>query len=155
MERKTKVTAEDGGQDLVVTRDFDLPVALLFRAYVDADIVAQWMGTRVVKLENKQHGGYRFETSGPGGQVVFGAHGVIHELVPDRKITRTFEMEGAPFAAQLEFLEFEETSAGASRLVMHIIYKTAELRDQMLKLPFAGGINMAHNRLQDVVGRFK
>ena len=155
MERKTKVNAEDGKQEIVITREFDLPLDLLFKAYVEPEIVEQWMGTKVLKLENKQHGGYRFETSDPQGNVVFQASGVIHEFVPNRKITRTFEMENTPFAVQLEFLEFESLADDKSKLNMHIVFRSVELRDQLLKLPFAQGINMAHNRLQDIVSKLK
>lgn len=150
MERKTKVTAGEGRQDILITRDFELPVDLLFKAYTEAELVEQWMGTRVVKLENKEHGSWRFETRDAQGQVVFAANGVIHELVPERRITRTFEMDNTPFPVQLEFLEFEPTGEDSSRLTIQIVYKSAEHRDQMLKLPFAQGLSMAHDRLQNI-----
>ncbi|MEX2593146.1 MAG: dihydrofolate reductase family protein [Anditalea sp.] len=57
MERKTKINVEDGKQELVITREFDLPLELLFKAYVDPGIVEQWMGTKVLKLESKKHTG--------------------------------------------------------------------------------------------------
>lgn len=155
MELKTKINAKDGQQDLVITREFDLPLELLFKAYTEPEIVAQWMSTNVLRLENKKYGGYQFETSDPNGNVVFKANGVIHEFSPNVRITRTFEMENSPFAAQLEFLDFEAISEEKSKLTMHVIYKTADLRDQMLKLPFAQGINMAHNRLQEAVNQLK
>jgi uncharacterized protein YndB with AHSA1/START domain len=155
MERKTKVHAEDGKQDLTITREFDLPVALLFRAYTEAGIVEQWMGTKVLKLENKQHGGYQFETSDPKGNVLFKAHGTIHDVVPDQKIVRTFEMDSAGFDAQLEFIDFEQLSPGTSKLTMHIIYRSPAHREQQLKLPFAYGINMAHDQLQNIVNKLK
>ena len=151
MERKTKIKAEDGKQELVITREFELPLPLLFKAYAEADLVEQWMGTKVLKLENKKHGSWHFETSDAQGNVVFQSHGVIHEFVPNRKITRTFEMENTPFEVQLEFLEFEHLTDDTSKLTMHIVYRSVALRDQMLRLPFAQGINMAHNRLQDIV----
>ncbi|MFQ6599656.1 SRPBCC domain-containing protein [Flavobacterium sp. C3NV] len=155
MELKTKINAKDGQQDLVITREFDLPLELLFKAYTEPEIVAQWMSTKVLKLENKKYGGYQFETSDPRGNVVFKANGVIHEYSPNERITRTFEMENSPFEAQLEFLDFESVSEETSKLTMHVIYKSVDLRDQMLKLPFAQGINMAHNRLQDIVNQLK
>jgi len=155
MELKTKINAKNGQQDLVITREFDLPLELLFKAYTEPEIVAQWMSTKVLKLENKKYGGYQFETSDPRGNVVFKANGVIHEHIPNERITRTFEMENSPFAAQLEFLDFESVSEEKSKLTMHVIYKSVDLRDQMLKLPFAQGINMAHNRLQDIVNQLK
>lgn len=155
MERKTKIHAEEGRQDLVITREFELPLELLFKAYEDPDIVSQWIGTKVVKLENKRHGGYRFETSDPQGNVVFQANGTVHEFLPNRKITRTFEMENTPFPVQLEFLEFEHLTADTSKLTMHIVYRSVEFRDQTLKMPFAQGINYAHNRLQEIVNKLK
>jgi uncharacterized protein YndB with AHSA1/START domain len=155
MEQKTKVNAEDGKQELVITREFDLPLELLFKAYVTPEIIAQWMGTKVLKLENKQHGGYQFETADAQGNVVFRANGAIHEFVPDRSITRTFEMENAPFGVQLEFLEFEPLTAGTSKLTMHVVYRSVATRDQVLQLPFAQGVNMAHNRLQSVASQLK
>jgi uncharacterized protein YndB with AHSA1/START domain len=154
MERKTKIDAEDGKQDLLITREFDLPVELLFKAYEDPDIVEQWMGTKVLKLENKKHGSYHFETTDPKGNK-HGFHGTIHEFYVDKKITRTFEMENAPFGVQLEFLEFEKLTDDTSKLTMHVVYRSVTQRDQMLKLPFAQGINMAHNRIQDIVSKLK
>jgi uncharacterized protein YndB with AHSA1/START domain len=154
MEQKTKINAEDGKQDLMITREFDLPLDLLFKAYVEPEIVEQWMGTKVLKLESKKHGSYQFETTDPKGNK-HGFNGVIHEFSPNRKITRTFEMENTPFGIQLEFLEFEKLGDDTSKLNMHIVYRSAALRDQMLKLPFAQGINMAHNRIQDIVSKLK
>ena len=154
MEQKTKINAEDGKQDLVITREFDLPLELLFKAYVEAEIVEQWMGTKVLKLESKKHGSYQFETTDPQGNK-YGFNGVIHEFSVNRKITRTFEMESAPFDVQLEFLEFEKLTDDTSKLNMHVVYRSVALRDQMLQLPFAQGINMAHNRLQDIVSKLR
>lgn len=154
MEQKTKIHAEDGKQELTITREFDLPLELLFNAYTEPEIVEQWMGTKVLKLENKRHGSYQFETTDPKGNK-YGFNGVIHEFVPNRKITRTFEMENTPFEVQLEFFEFEQLSDDTSKLNMHLIYRSVALRDQMLKLPFAQGINMAHNRIQDIVSKLK
>ena len=154
MEKKTKIAAEDGKQELVITREFDLPVELLFKAYVEPEIVEQWMGTKVLKLENKKHGSYQFETTDPKGNK-HGFNGTIHEFVPNQKITRTFEMENTPFGVQLEFLEFEKLTDNTSKLSMHVIYRSVDLRDQMLKLPFAQGINMAHNRIQEILNKLK
>lgn len=155
MERKTKINAESGKQELTIVREFDLPLELLFKAYVEPEIIEQWMGTRVLKLESRNHGSWEFATSDKEGNIVFRSNGVIHEFVPNRKITRTFEMENTPFAVQLEFFEFEKLTESTSRLNMHIIFKSVELRDQMLQLPFASGINMAHNQLQKIVNTLK
>ena len=154
MELKTNITAEDGKQDLVITREFDLPVDLLFKAYIEPEIVEQWMGTKVLILENKAHGSYKFETTDPkGNKHLF--NGVVHEFSPNRKITRTFEMENTPFPVQLEYLEFDALSDSTSKLTMHVVYKSVAVRDQMLQLPFAQGINWAHNRLEKIVSELQ
>jgi uncharacterized protein YndB with AHSA1/START domain len=155
MEQKTKINAENGKQELKITREFDLPLELLFKAYVMPDIIEQWMGTKVLKFDNKKHGSYQFETTDAQGNVLFRANGVIHEITPNRKIIRTFEMENATFGVQLELYEFEKLNDNSSKLNMQIIYESVALRDENLKLPFAYGINMAHNRLQDIVSKLK
>ncbi len=146
---KTKVHAEEGRQELFITREFDLPVELVFKAYQEAELLEQWMGTRVVKLESRRHGSYQFETTDPQGYVhVFS--GTIHEFEPDSKITRTFKMENTPFDVQLEFLEFEALSEERSLLKIQMVYRSVELRNQILQMPFAWGINRAHDLLQAI-----
>jgi uncharacterized protein YndB with AHSA1/START domain len=155
MEQKTKINAEDGKQDLVITREFDLPLELLFKAHVEPELLEQWMGSKVIKLENKKYGGWHFEKKDPEGNVVFLANGVIHEFIPEQKITRTFEMANTPFGVQLEITEFEKLTDDTSKLTMHVIYESGAQRDEVLKLPFTQGINWAHNRLQEVVSKLK
>jgi uncharacterized protein YndB with AHSA1/START domain len=150
MEQKTKIKIEDGKQELVITREFDLPVALLFKAYTEVELLEQWMGTKVIKLENKNHGSFQIETS-YNGNVVFKANGTIHEIVPNQKIIRTFEMENMRVGVQLEFLEFEKLTENTSKLTMQVIYKSERHRAEQLKLPFAYGLNMVHNRLQEIL----
>jgi uncharacterized protein YndB with AHSA1/START domain len=154
MERKTKIDAETGKQELVITREFDLPLDLLFKAYIEPEIIEQWMGTKVVKFECKKHGSYQLVTTDPKGNK-HGFNGVIHEFVPEKKMARTFEMENTPFGIQLEIYEFEPLTDETSKLTMHVIYESVEQRDQVLKLPFAQGINMAHNRIEEVARQLK
>lgn len=149
MKQKTFVKAEDNKQEILITREFDLPLELLFKAYIESDLIEQWMGTKVIKLESKKHGSYQFETS-HDGNVVFKANGTIHEIIENQTIIRTFEMEGTTFPAQLEFLEFSSITKETSLLTMHIVLKSVEYRNQLLQLPFAKGIEMAHDRLQNI-----
>jgi uncharacterized protein YndB with AHSA1/START domain len=154
MERKTKVNAEDGKQDIVITREFNLPLELLFKAYAEPDLIEQWMGTKVLKLESRKHGSWQFETTDPKGNK-HGFSGVIHEFIPNRKITRTFEMANTPFGVQLEVTEFEKLTDETSKVNMHVIYESVAQRDEVLKLPFSQGINWAHNRIEEVMSNLK
>lgn len=155
MEYKTKIKAEDDKQELFITREFDLPVELLFKAYTEPELVEQWMGTKVLKLDNKRHGSYQFETKDTQRNILFKSNGAIHEFEINKKITRTFEMENTPFPVQLEYLEFEKLTEKTSKLNMHVIYKSVSVREEILKMPFEFGINMAHNRLEDIVTKLK
>ncbi len=160
MEQKTKISAEEGKHDIFITREFDLPVELLFKAHAEPGIIEQWMSNpfataKVLKFEGKKHGSYQLESTDAQGNVVFRSNGVIHEFNPDKKITRTFEMENATFGVQLEVYEFESLTDNTSKLNMHVIFESVALRDQLLKLPFAQGLNMAHNRLEEVLKTLK
>jgi len=102
MERKTKVNAEEGKHDLVITREFDLPVELLFKAHAEPQIIEEWMSNplataKVLKFEAKKHGSYQLESADADGKVVFRSNGVIHDFTVSKKIIRTFELENAPF----------------------------------------------------------
>ena len=150
MEQKTKINAEKGKQDIVVTRGFDLPVELLFKAYTEPTLLEQWMGLKVLKLENKNHGSFEFETVREG-KVVFTANGTIHQVTPNKTIIRTFEMNNLLAGVRLEFLEFESITTDTSKLTMQMIYQSEQHRAEQLKLPFANGLNMAHNKLQEML----
>lgn len=154
MEKKTKINAEEGKQELTITREFNLPLALLFKAYQEPEIIEQWMGTKVLKLENKKHGSYLFETSHQGN-VMFRANGTIHEFIPNQTIIRTFEMENAEIGVQLEFLEFEKLTDQTSKLTIQVIYRSVQHRAIQLKMPFEYGLNMAHDQLQEILSNLK
>jgi uncharacterized protein YndB with AHSA1/START domain len=149
MEFKTQLQAPENKQEIIITRTFDLSVDLLFKAYTEAEFFEQWMNTKVVKFDIRKHGSYHFQTF-YNGNVVFAANGVIHNVIQNQNITRTFEMENTPFPPQMEYLEFASIAKETSQLNMLIVFKSIHFRDEMLKLPFAQGLNMAHQRLQEI-----
>ncbi|WP_025762542.1 SRPBCC domain-containing protein [Dyadobacter tibetensis] len=150
MEPKTSIVAVDGKQEIVITRNFDLPVDLLFKAYSESELIEQWMGTKVLKYDFRVHGSFRLQTTDQKGKQ-YGFHGVIHDFIPNQKIIRTFEMEGMPFGVQLEIYEFKKLTESTSHLRQLIIYQSVSHRDENLKLPFRQGITWAHNRIEEVL----
>ena len=66
-------------------------------------------------------------------------------------MVRTFEMENTPIGVQLEFLNFEKVTEDKSKLTIQIIYRSEKHRAEQLKLPFAYGLNMAHNKLEEIL----
>ena len=155
MEHKTNINAEAGKQEMHITREFDLPLDLLFTAYAEPDIIEQGMNSKVVKLENKKHGSYQLQKKDDQGNVLFAANGVIHEFIPNKKITRTFEMENTPFGVQLEIYEFESLTDDTSKLSMHIIYESVAQRDEVIKIGMIKGMSMAHDRIQKALSQLK
>ena len=160
MEQKTTINAAEGKQDIWITREFDAPVELLFKAHADPQILVRWMSNpystaKALKFEGKRYGSYQLESTDATGKVVFRSNGVIHEFIENEKIIRTFEMEYAPFGVQFEIYDFERLTENTSKLTMHVIYESGLLRDQLLKMPFAQGINMAHNQLEEVIKNLK
>lgn len=153
MELKTKVIALDGKQELTIERKFDLPASLVFKAHTEPELIEQWMGNKVIQFEKRNHGSYLFETRSPEGIVLFRANGVLFNLVEDQSFVRTFEMENTGFPIQLEFFTFQKISENKSKLIMQIVFQSVEQRNKLLKMPFAQGINIAHNRLQEVVSK--
>lgn len=156
MELKTIVKAGNGQQDILISRAFDLPVDLLFKAHTEPELFEQWMTheygiCKVQKMEARKNGSWEFHTLDVQNNLLFKASGVFHEFITDQKITRTFEMGNSPFEVQLEFLEFEKLTDDTSQLNMQIVFRSAGYRDQMLKLPFAKGLSMAHDRLEKII----
>ena len=60
MENKTVVSAEDGTQEILITRVFDLHLELLFKAYEEPGLFEEWMNAKVLKMDNRDHGSYAF-----------------------------------------------------------------------------------------------
>jgi uncharacterized protein YndB with AHSA1/START domain len=155
MEQKTQIKAQESEQQLFITRDFDLPVELLFKAYTEPELIEQWMGNSVIFIDNKKLGAYHFEVRDSNGNVILTSIGTIHDFVSNQKIIRTFEMLNTPYPVQLELLEFEKVTDSTSKLTMQVIYQSVNDRNRILKLPFAFGLNNAHNKLQEIANKLK
>ena len=160
MDLKTKVAAEDGKHDLLITREFDLPVELLFKAYVDPEIIVQWKTppnstAKILKSAMGKHGSFQMQISDAEGKVMATTHGVIHDLVPEQKIIRTFQVEGAPMGVQLEVYDFIKLTDDTSKLNMHVIYESVAQRDMVLKGPASANMESSFNRLEALLGKRK
>ena len=90
MEQKTNIQAEEGKQEILISRQFDLPLELLYRAYTEAEFIEQWMENKVLRLDNNDHGCYLFEKKDQQGNVLFRANGSIHSVIENQNITRDF-----------------------------------------------------------------
>ncbi|HUP26816.1 MAG TPA: SRPBCC family protein [Chloroflexia bacterium] len=153
---KTNLTAEPGKHDLVVTRTFDAPRDLVFKAYTDPDIVSRWMGPsrltmKIDKMDVRPGGAWRYTHSEEDG-TEYGFRGVYHDVVAPEKVVGTFEFEGVPGHVALETTTFED-QGGKTRLTVKSVYQSVEDRDGMLQSGMEGGMNESWARLDEVLAQ--
>src|SRR5216110_1772783 len=97
---KTSVMAEQGKQEAFITREFDAPRELVFKAYTDPKLYVQWLGPKgyemeLEKFEPKAGGSWRYIHKDTKGNE-YGFHGVNHTVVAPELLISTFEFEGLP-----------------------------------------------------------
>ncbi|MDR3681930.1 MAG: SRPBCC family protein [Flavipsychrobacter sp.] len=151
MKNKTIITAEPGKQEVFITREFNAPRELVFKAYTDPKLVAQWLGPKdlvmtIDKYDIRSGGSYRYIHSKDGEQYVF--RGVFHEISIDRMI-QTFEYEGLPEKGHvsLDNLRLEELPGNRTKLTIHSIFQSVADRDGMIQSGMERGVNEGHERL--------
>ena len=152
----TQIIAEPGVPQLVVSREFPAPRDLLFRAYVDPDLLRQWLGPRrltmaIDRFDPRDGGIWRFIHS-DGEDADYGFRGVFHGEPSRERIVWTFESEDFPGHVCLETITFSEH---ADHTVVHgnTVYQSVEDRDAALASGMKEGINESMERLDELVGR--
>lgn len=156
---KTKVTAEPGKQELFITREFDAPRELVFKAFIDPQLYMQWLGPRNYKMELEKFeprpgGNWRFTHTDDKGNS-FGFHGVNHEVHPPDLLIDTFEFEGLPERGHvsLETARFEELSGGRTKLTIQSVFQSVADRDGMVQSGMAQGISESFEQLDELLAK--
>ena len=152
----TEIIAEPGIQQIVITREFDAPRELLFRAHTEPDLLVQWLGPRnltmtVDRFEVRDGGTWRYLHRDADGND-YGFHGVFHGTPSPDGIVQTFEYEGAPGHVSLETLTFEEVE-GRTRVRAVSVYQSVEDRDMMVQSGMEEGLNEGYDRLDELIAR--
>lgn len=157
---KTQIIAEPGVPQCVITREFDAPRELLFRAYTDPELLAQWLGPRRLKmtierLDVRDGGTWRYiHRDDKGLDAAF--HGVYHGTpTPERGIVQTFEYEGAPGHVSLETVTFEEHDNGKTLVRTNDVFQSVEDRDAMIASGMASGVYESNERLEELLARLQ
>jgi uncharacterized protein YndB with AHSA1/START domain len=154
---KTTVIAEPGKQEIVITREFDAPRELVFKAVTDPDLLAQWWGpryltTEVDKMDVRPGGQWRFINRDAQGNV-YGFHGVYHEVLAPERIIDTFEFEGLPETGHvaMETMKLETLPGGRTRLMAQSVYQSVIDRDAVLQSGMETGLIDTYNRLDELL----
>ncbi len=151
----TKITAEPGKQELFITREFEAPRELVFKAFTDPKILVKWLGPKnlsmiVDKFDGKTGGSWRYINSDKDGND-YAFHGVFHVVSPPELIIQTFEFEMMKDHVTLETAKFEELPGNRTRVTMQSIFQSVTDRDGMVRSGMEKGLNEGHERLDDLL----
>jgi uncharacterized protein YndB with AHSA1/START domain len=158
---KTKIVAEPGKQEIFITRKFDAPRELVFKAFTDPELYKQWIGPRELTtdletFESQNGGSWRYIQKDPEGNE-FAFHGVNHEVLAPERIIGTFEFEGLPEKGHviLQTAIFEELQGDRTRLLSQSVFQSVEDRDGMLQSGMEEGVNDSYNRLDELLEKMQ
>lgn len=148
---KMNLTAEPGKQEIVITRAFDAPRELVFKAFTDPNGIPRWWGPRdlatiVDKMEVRAGGIWRFLNRDAAGNE-FGFHGVYHSIDAPERLVYTFEFEGTPGHVLLETITFQEQN-GKTLMTDRSVFQSVEDRDAMVQSGMESGAAETMDRLE-------
>jgi uncharacterized protein YndB with AHSA1/START domain len=153
---KTNITVEPGKQELFITREFDAPRELVYRAHIDPDLYVQWLGPRGYEMiletfEPHSGGRYRYIHKDKDGSE-YGFHGVFHEMSEELMI-QTFEFEGLPEHGHvvLDTMRLEELPGNRTRATIQSVYQSIADRDGMVESGMERGVNEGYERLDELL----
>ena len=159
MSNALKLTVPEGLPFIDFEREFDFPVADVFRAHKEPDLLAQWLGPRRVTMvvdryDFRTGGSYRYTHTGPDG-VAHRFSGVFHTVRDNDFAIQTFEYGGYPDVVSIEFLTFQDLGGGRTRLTGHAVYPSMEARDGMAQSGMEGGLTEGYERLEELLAGAK
>ena len=152
---KTQIDVDPDVPLVRITREFDAPVAKVFRAHTDPDLVKQWLGPRDIDMtvdrwDCRTGGEYRYIHSRDGQD--FGFHGSFHEVRPeDGVIVQTFTFEGFPDHVALERLQLTDLGNGRTRLEATSLVDSFASRDAFVASGMEEGVVQGYERLDGLL----
>jgi uncharacterized protein YndB with AHSA1/START domain len=157
MKNQTEIIAEKGVQELFITREFEAPRELVFKAFSEPELLVQWLGgcdmtMHIDHLDNRTGGSYRFVHCTASGQE-YSFNGVIHDVTAPESMIRTFEFEGLPERGHvsLETATFEPLPNNRTKLTIHSVFKSVADRDGMVAAGMERGVREGHERLDELL----
>jgi uncharacterized protein YndB with AHSA1/START domain len=150
MTNATTITANPGEQVVDIDRVLDAPIADVYRAYSEPDLIAQWMGPHgyemeISKFDLRTGGEWAFTHRNPEGEV-FEFRGCYHDIRPRESMTQTFEFLGVPGHVSLERVTFEDLGS-STRVRIHAVYQSVEDRDGIVASGMAMGVTQGFERM--------
>jgi uncharacterized protein YndB with AHSA1/START domain len=157
MKNKTMVVAAPDKQELFLTREFDAPVELVFKALSQPEYLVKWLlpeeqHMSVDYMDFRSGGAYRYLMPGPDGKQV-GISGIIHEVLAPHRIIETFEYEGLPERGHVALRKtlFEELPEKRSKITIHFICESVTYRDGLVSSGMEAHTATCHDRLDELL----
>jgi len=155
----TTISAPAGIPFIDISREFEAPRELLFRAYTEPDLLVQWLGPAkyemvVERYEPRDGGSWRYINRDPETGEEFAFHGVFHGPQTVDRMVQTFEFEPWPGHVALDALTFEERN-GRTTVRTHSVYQSVEDRDGMVQSGMESGVREGFDRLEALLGRLQ
>jgi len=153
---KTEYVIEPGKQEFTVTRVFNAPRELVFKAFTDPALLPRWWGpssltTTVDQMDVRAGGSWRFIQRDPQG-TTHAFRGVYHDVVAPERMVATFEYE--PVAGHVSLVSARFESLGdRTRLVQHQVFESVADRDGMVGAGMQKGSDESMDRLEALLSR--
>ncbi len=154
---KTTLIAEPGKQEFMIAREFNAPRELVFKAFTDPELYAQWLGPRglqttIETFEPRNGGSWRYIQRDKSGSE-FAFHGVNHEVSAPERIIGTFEFEGLPEKGHviLQTVRFTSLPGNRTKMASQSVFQSVADRDGMLQSGMEAGVNDSYDRLDELL----
>jgi uncharacterized protein YndB with AHSA1/START domain len=143
---------------ITITRDFEAPRDLVFRAYTEPDLVVQWLGPRdltmsIDRWDVRDGGRWRYIHTDAHGES-YGFHGVFHGTPSAEAIVQTFEFEGVPGHVMLDTTTLEQVG-GKTTVRTVSAFSSVEDRDGMLAGGMEHGVRDSDERLAELLAKLQ
>jgi uncharacterized protein YndB with AHSA1/START domain len=151
-----KITLPADNQ-IVITRQFNAPKHLVYRALTEADLIKRWWGAGMgeivsVECDARVGGAWRNVQTSNGFEVGF--HGEFREIVPNERIVYTEIFEGMPDGTgadegSLITASLDEVDARTT-LTLVCEYASQEVRDTVIATGMETGMQSSYDALEEV-----
>jgi len=153
---KVTVTAEPGKQELFITREFDAPRELVYKAHIDPKLYVQWLGPHGYEMiletfEPVNGGKYRYVHKDKEGNE-YGFHGTFHAMSLESMV-QTFEFEGYAGHVSLDSMTLEELPGNRTRATIHSVFQSVSDRDGMIQNGMETGVREGYERLDEILSK--
>ena len=140
-------------EQILITREFDAPKHLVFKAWTTPELVKRWWNANrgevtIAEIDLRAGGSWRYVMVAENGMEV-GFHGEYREVIPNERIVGTEVYEGAPDAAALTTTTFTEVD-GRTTMTMLVEHRNQEDRDAHINSGMEAGMQDAMDLLEQV-----